>query len=173
MDPMTVYHDLKAYLIDTPGFTWIEAFDTTEDGCGAYLAWEAHYNGQGELSKCMALAKTQLDHFYYKSKQSMSFEHYSGKLKCIFQVLDKDPDERLSNQQQVEHLLRGICTDDVELKGAKAVVSSQHANDFDAACAYFSWEVSQLHGLAQLEAARCRTKKHGIYATDTGGHGCG
>ena len=76
----------------------------------------------------------QLDHLYYKSKQGMSFEYYSGKLKCIFHVLDKDPDERLSNQQQVEHLLRGICMDDAELKGAKAVVSSQHANDFDAAC---------------------------------------
>jgi hypothetical protein len=58
--------------------------------------------------------------------------------------------------------------DDAELKGAKAVISSQHANDFDAACAYFSLEVSQLHGLAQLEAARCRMKKHDIYAVDTG-----
>jgi hypothetical protein len=61
----TLYHDLKAYLIDTLGFTWIEAFDATEDGCGAYLAWEAHYNRQGELNKHMALAKTQLDHLYY------------------------------------------------------------------------------------------------------------
>jgi hypothetical protein len=40
----------------------------------------------------------------------------------------------LINSSQVEHLLRGICMDDVELRGAKAVVSSQHANDFDAAC---------------------------------------
>jgi hypothetical protein len=108
MDWTTAYHDLKAYLIDSKGFTWIEAFDATEDGHGAYLAWEAHYNGQGELSKCMALAKTKLDHLYYKSEQSMSFEHYNGKLKCIFQILDKDPDERHGNQQQVEHLLRGI-----------------------------------------------------------------
>jgi hypothetical protein len=115
----------------------------------------------------------QLDHLYYKSKQGMSFEYYSGKLKCIFQVLDKDPDERLSNQQQVEHLLRGICMDDAELKGTKAVVSSQHANDFDAACSYFPWRVSQLHGPAQLEVAGCSTKKHGIYAVDTGGCSCG
>jgi hypothetical protein len=57
MDWTTIYCDLKAYLINTPGFTWIEAFDATEDGHGAYLAWEAHYSGQGELSKCMALAK--------------------------------------------------------------------------------------------------------------------
>jgi hypothetical protein len=31
MDQMTIYRDLKAYLIDTPGFTWIKAFDAIED----------------------------------------------------------------------------------------------------------------------------------------------
>jgi hypothetical protein len=45
--------------------------------------------------------------------------------------------------REVEHLLRGVCTDDAELKGAKAVLSSQHANDFDAACLHvFSLGVS-------------------------------
>ncbi len=97
MVPTTLYDDLKAYLIDTPG-TWIEAFDATEDGRGAYLAWEAHYNGQGELSKHIELAKMQFDHLYYNlSRVAMSFEHYSGKMTCSFQVLDKDPNERLSN----------------------------------------------------------------------------
>jgi hypothetical protein len=84
MDRTTIYCDLKAYLIDTLGFTWIEAFNATEDRCGAYLAWEAHYNGQGELSKHIALTKMQMDHLYCKSEQSMFFKHYSGKLKCIF-----------------------------------------------------------------------------------------
>jgi hypothetical protein len=56
MDWMTVYCDLKT---DTPGFTCIDTLYATADGCGSYLAWEAHYNGQGELSKCMTLAKMQ------------------------------------------------------------------------------------------------------------------
>jgi hypothetical protein len=60
----TLFFDLKAYLLDTPCFTWIEAFDATEDGHGAYLACEAHYNGH-ELTKHMALAKMELDHLYY------------------------------------------------------------------------------------------------------------
>jgi hypothetical protein len=59
--------------------------------------------------------------------------------------------------------------DDAELKGTKGVVSSQHVNDFDAACTYLSREVSQLHGLAQLQAARQRMKKCDIHAADTGG----
>jgi hypothetical protein len=47
--------------------------------------------------------------------------------------------------QQVEHLLKVTHMEDVEHKAAKAVASSQHANDFDAVCSYFSQEASHLH----------------------------
>jgi hypothetical protein len=73
MDWTTIYCDLKAYLINTPGFTWIEAFDATEDGHDAFLAWEA----MGKVSSGSAWhwpSKLQLDHLYYKSEQSMLFE---------------------------------------------------------------------------------------------------
>ena len=50
-DNVTVYHKLKAFLIDTAGWTWIEPFNSTQDGHGAFWAWENHYNGQGELRK--------------------------------------------------------------------------------------------------------------------------
>ncbi len=43
--------------------------------------------------------------------------------------------------------------------------------DFDGACAYFSREVSRLHGAAQLEATCNHTRKRGIYAFDAGGCG--
>ncbi len=56
----------------------------------------------------------------------MSFEHYSGKLKHIFQVLHKDKDEQVSPWQQVEYLLKGIKTTDVELIGAKSIISSMY-----------------------------------------------
>jgi hypothetical protein len=41
----------------TSGWTWIEPYDTMENGRGAFLAWTSHYNGQGELSKHTAMAK--------------------------------------------------------------------------------------------------------------------
>jgi hypothetical protein len=78
----------------------------------------------------------------------MSFEHYSGKLKHIFQVLHKDKDEQVSPWQQVEYLLKGIKTTDVELIGAKSIISSMYTHDFDGACAYFSCKVFWLHGAA-------------------------
>ena len=39
-----VYHKLKAFLINTPGWAWIEPFNATEDGRQAFRAWSDHYN---------------------------------------------------------------------------------------------------------------------------------
>jgi hypothetical protein len=93
LDNALVFRKLKAFLVETPGYTWIESFNASENGHAAFLAWTTHYKGQGELSKHMAIAKAQLNNLFYKTEQSMLFEHYSGKLKRIFQVLHKDKDE--------------------------------------------------------------------------------
>jgi hypothetical protein len=73
MDNMAVYRKFKAFLIDSPGWAWIEPHDMAENCRAAYLAWIAHYDGC-ELSKRTALAKAKLKTLHYKSKQSMSFE---------------------------------------------------------------------------------------------------
>ena len=51
LDNQAVYRKLKAFLIDSPGWAWIEPHNTAEDGRAAYKAWTDHYNGEGELSK--------------------------------------------------------------------------------------------------------------------------
>ncbi len=50
-DNKSIYHLLKSFLVNTSDWTWIEPYDTMENGHGAFLAWMSHYNGQGELSK--------------------------------------------------------------------------------------------------------------------------
>jgi hypothetical protein len=63
MDNKSVCHLLKSFLINTSGWTWIEPYDTMENGRGAFLAWTSHYNGQGELSKRTAMAKARIKVF--------------------------------------------------------------------------------------------------------------
>ena len=53
----TVYLKLKAFLISTARYAWIEQFDKTENACGAFKAWVDYNNGTGELSKRTALEK--------------------------------------------------------------------------------------------------------------------
>ena len=173
LDNAMVYRKLKAFLIDGPGWPWIEPHDADEDGREAWLAWTNHYNGEGELSKRTALAKAKLDVLHYKNERSMSFEKVVEQLSLIFQTLNKDDDESLSDRQQVEKLLKCITTDDPELRGAKVVVSNQYAADFTNACAFFSREVARIHGPAQLEARRDRSCKRRVSSTDRTRHGRG
>jgi hypothetical protein len=107
-----VYRKLKAFLIDSPGWAWIEPHDTTEDGRAAYLAWIAHYNGKGELSKRTAIAKSKLNQLHYHNERSMSFEKCTKIMTKCFNTLHKDPDQCYSNRQKVEKLLKAIrCQD--------------------------------------------------------------
>ena len=168
MDNKSVYRLLKSFLINTSGWTWIEPYDTMENGRGAFLAWMSHYNGQGELSKRTAMAKARVKSLFYKNKCSLSFEKVMEILSKSFSTLDKDPDERYSECQKVEKLLQCIQMPDMEVVAQKSVIASQYANDFSGACNYFSAQVSRLHGGAQLENSKYM-KKHNVSAMY--GHG--
>jgi hypothetical protein len=156
MDNQTVYYrKLKAFLIDSPGWAWIEPHDMAENGRNAYLAWIAHYNGEDELSKRTALAKAKLEDLHYKSERSsMSFERCTEIMMKCFNTLHKDPDQRYSDQRKVEKLLKAIrCTDPELIVAKEDFVDQQHGRDFTAgACGYFSQQVSRVHGPAQLES---------------------
>jgi hypothetical protein len=41
------------------------------------MAWAAHYNGKGELSKHTAIAKARLNQVHYQNERSMSFEKFT------------------------------------------------------------------------------------------------
>jgi hypothetical protein len=62
-DTKSVYHLSMSFLVNTSGQTWIEPYNVTENGCGAFLAWANHYNGQGQLSKHTAMAKARIKVF--------------------------------------------------------------------------------------------------------------
>jgi hypothetical protein len=44
LDNQAVYRKLKAFLIDLPGWAWIEPHDQAKNGRVAYKAWSAHYD---------------------------------------------------------------------------------------------------------------------------------
>jgi hypothetical protein len=168
MDNKSVYHLLKSFLINMSGWTWIELYDTMENGRRAFLAWTSHYNGQGELSKHTATAKARVKSLFYKNECSLSFEKVMEILSKSFSTLDKDPDERYSECQKVEKLLQCIQMPDMKVVAQKSVIASQYANDFSGASNYFSAQVSRLHGEAQLENSKYM-KKHNVSAMY--GHG--
>jgi hypothetical protein len=177
LDNQTVYHKLKAFLIDSPGWAWIELLDMAENGRAAYITWTEHYNGEGELSKKTAMAKSKLENLHYKNEDSMSFERCTEIMTKCFNTLHKDPDQRFSDCQKVEKLLKAIRCSDSELLAAKAIIDQNFPRNFIGACGYFSQQVARIHGPAQLEYHQSRHRKRGISAVNTrpnrGGRGRG
>jgi hypothetical protein len=166
LDNQAIYCKLKAFLIDSQGWAWIEPHDTAENGRLAYQAWVDHCNGKGELSKQMAIAKAKLDTLHYQNERSMSFERCTKIMSKCFNTLHKDPDQRYSDRQKVERLLKAIRCQDPELLAAKVLVDQQFPRNFIGACVYFSQQVARVHGPAQLEYWQAKSKKCGIYAVD-------
>ena len=75
LDNHTLYAKLKAFLIGSAGYAWIKRYDHAANGHTVFQAWVDHYNGEGELNKCTALAKARMRELHYKNEQSMSFEN--------------------------------------------------------------------------------------------------
>ena len=63
-----VYQELKTFLINSPGWTWIELHDSAEDGCAAFKAWVGHYNSEGNSANAPLLPR----HTWLRSITRMS-----------------------------------------------------------------------------------------------------
>jgi hypothetical protein len=91
----------------------------------------------------------------------MPFEKFSGTLNKAFQILDKDPDEALTDRQKVDKLDERIKTTDPELIAAKVNITTNFPADFSGAISYFSAAVSRIHGSVQLENRVYQDRKRG------------
>ena len=73
---------------------------------------------------------------HYKNKQTMSFEKYTEIIIKYFSALDKDEDEKLSDQEKVNTIINGIRVQDVHLMASTSYIIGQHPRDVTMACAY-------------------------------------
>ena len=77
LDIHTLYAKIKAFLIGSAGYAWIERYDHAVNGWAAFQSWVDHYNGAGELKKRTDMAKTRMKELHHKNEKSMSFERYT------------------------------------------------------------------------------------------------
>ena len=152
-----IYRKLKAFLINSPGWAWIEPHDSAADGCTAFKAWMDHYNGEGKLSKHTAIVKTKLDQVHYKNKYSMSFEKCTKIMTRCFNMFHKDLNQHYLDHQKVEKLLKTIQCQETELMVVKSLIDQQFSCDFIGVCAFFLKQVTSVHGPAQLECKNLLT----------------
>ena len=62
---------------------------------------------------------------HYKNEQSMSFEKYTEMIIKCFSTLDKDKDEKLSDQKKFNSITNGIRVQDMQLMEATLYIAGQ------------------------------------------------
>lgn len=137
IDNKKVFTKLKLALLDTDGWTWIQSYDSTENGRGAWNSLVAHYDGPGEREKRVAQANQQIAKIHYRSeKHPVNFELYSTRLFDAFTILAQNGVQR-EQWEWVDALLNGI-----DVNASPNIIAAQSIirfddnlkNNFSAAC---------------------------------------
>ena len=103
-----VYRYLKEYLMDSQAYSYMESFDSTENGRGAFLAVHKFYTGDGETSKRVNHAKAKKEEAHYIKEASFPFDKFASTATSIMAILDRSEDDRLSQKQKVEWLQKSV-----------------------------------------------------------------
>ena len=164
-DNREVYHLFKDLVTKTEGATW---FEKVKDGDGraAHLLLREHYVGEAHDMRRAAAANAKLETLFWKSEASFSFEKYLTRLNEAFKELE-DAGQALWETQKVNHLLKGIQNDDIQVQTTIGIVRNSFLSDFDAACLTLSRTVSSR--FASVESNR-QKRRIGAVETRSGGN---
>jgi hypothetical protein len=139
-DNREVYHLFKDLLTKTDGATW---FEKVKDGDGraAHLLLREHYVGEAHDMRRAASANAKLEALFWKNEASFPFEKFLTRMNEAFKELE-DAGQPLYPQQKVQHLLRGVKNDDVQVQTTLGIIRDRYLTDFDAACLTLSRTIS-------------------------------
>ena len=159
-DNREVYHLFKDLLTKTEGATWFEKVKNG-DGRAAHVLLREHYVGEAHDMRRAASANAKLEMLFWKSEASFSFEKYLTRLSEAFKELE-DAGQPLWETQKVNHLLKGITNDDIQVQTTIGIIRNSFLSDFDGACLTLSRTVSSRY--ASIESNK---QKRRIGAVDT------
>jgi hypothetical protein len=135
-------------------------------GRGVWMSLFGHYDGTGELSKCLERSKEEFSRLHsYKDKKAFPFERYVTKLKENFFILSKDKDkDLLSGNHKVNIIMKGIESMDASIIAAQTDVYNYRL-DFSAATNFLLGLTSNIHSAAQLSIVQLATAGSGTLAS--------
>ena len=147
-DNREVHRILDELTLGTDAADWIKTHRRRHDGRAAWIALCDHYDGPAEGDKRVTVARANLDTAFYKNEATFSFEKYSTRLKKAFDTLRQYKQPK-SDREEVEILLKGINTNNVQLSSCIAICRATHADDFNMAVTYLSTQVAQIFPQSQ------------------------
>jgi hypothetical protein len=156
---------LADLMVGTDGYTWIEAYDRSQDGRAAWISLTDHYNGGGQQEKAIACAEAIIKATHYKNEQVFPFETFASHLLSAYRDLSKHGRPK-SEYEQVKDTLEHIHLNDARVEVAKAHVRSNFRSNLSGALMYLSQEFAEMFPEATFQPNDHR-RRH-ISATDEG-----
>lgn len=134
IDNTLVWNVIRHIMHESPGWTWVQSFQRTQNGRDAYLAMKAHYLGRSFTSRIKANADHILSTSYYDGKsRAFTFERYCEILKGAFSDLETT-DEPVPEARKVRIMLQGLT--DSRLASVKVNILANEStigSDFETA----------------------------------------
>ena len=151
-DNRQVFRLLSDRVKDQPA-TWIQPFQSQQDGRGAWMALVAHYDGGGQKEKRIIKAEGVLENLFFNNEHVFSFDAYAAKILRAFRTLENTPNRRTPSNQ-VRALLENVKINTAEFAVIKGHVRSNFRSDLHGAISYISTEVSELFPQAVVGGTR-------------------
>ena len=133
---------IRTVTYGTDAWAFVKEYARGQDGRNAYLALKSHYMGASFVNKVKLQADAQLETINWNGKaRNFTWDKFVSRLTSAFADLAENGEPK-SESEKVRKLLRSIT--DPTLTFAKAVVQGdpRYADDFHAACAYLSGQLS-------------------------------
>jgi hypothetical protein len=88
-DDKAVYLKLKVFCLATPAWEWICEFHSKMGGQSVMEALREHYEGAGEITKRVTVARATLSNTNYRNEYAYTFERFATRMKAAFAMLEK------------------------------------------------------------------------------------
>ena len=147
-DNREVHRVLDELTLGTDAADWIKSFRRQHDGRAAWNALCMHYDGPAEGDKRVTVARANIESAFYKNESTFSFEKYSTRLKKAFDTL-RQYNQPKSSKEEVDILLKGVNTNNVQLSSCIAICRAQHSDNFNEAVTYLGTQIAQIFPQSQ------------------------
>jgi hypothetical protein len=110
------------------------------NGQAALLHLQQHYLVDNSNAHRVVQAKATLEKLHYKNELVFLFQDYVTCLHECFEVLG-DNNQGLINVHEVDKLLEGVHSNNIEVTALKTYLWAQHSNDFNAAATHMAKQI--------------------------------
>ena len=143
-DARKVHQLLKSFLQTESAEQWIKPIARKQSGRSDMEALRAHYSGEGNTSRRIAVAEKTRDTLHYKNERAMSFSSFLDKLQKMFNIFEEE-NEPISDQAKVRMLLQKVEHPQLQdAIGALRVRASLDGISFTECANHLAAQVSEL-----------------------------